>query len=65
MTTTISVDSMSCGHCEQTIEDALRGVADVSEARADHETETVTIEGDPDTADLVRAIEDAGYTAHA
>ncbi|MFC6965090.1 heavy-metal-associated domain-containing protein [Halocatena marina] len=65
MTTTISVEGMSCGHCEQTVEDALRGVADVSDAHADHETETATVEGDPDTAALVQAVEDAGYTAHA
>lgn len=64
MTTTISVEGMSCDHCEQTIEDALRGVANVSAAHADRETETATVEGAPDTAALVQAVEDAGYTAH-
>lgn len=65
MTTTISVDGMSCEHCEQTIEEALHDVAHVSDARADRETETATVEGDPDTAALVQAVEEAGYTAHA
>jgi copper chaperone len=64
MSTTITVEGMSCEHCEQTIENALRSVAGVSDARANRETETATIEGDPDSTALVRAVEDAGYTAH-
>lgn len=64
MTTTITVEGMSCEHCEQTIEEALRGVAGVSDAHADRETEAATVEGEPDTAALVQAIENAGYTAH-
>ncbi|RRJ34034.1 heavy-metal-associated domain-containing protein [Halocatena pleomorpha] len=63
MTMTITVNGMSCGHCEQTVEDALRGVAEVSDAHADRETETATVEGEPDIAVLVQAVEDAGYTA--
>lgn len=65
MTTRISVEGMSCEHCEQTVEDALRGVATVSMACVDRETETARVEGNPDTAALVQAVEDAGYTAHA
>lgn len=63
MTTTITVEGMSCDHCEQTIEEALQGVSGVSDVRADREAESATIEGDPDNAALVRAIEDAGYEA--
>lgn len=65
MATTITVEGMSCEHCEQTIEEALRGVAGVSDARADREAETATVEGDPETTDLVQAAEDAGYVAYA
>ena len=65
MTTTITVEGMSCEYCEQTIEEALRGVAGVSDARADREAETATVEGDLETTDLVQAAEDVGYTAHA
>lgn len=65
MTTTISVEGMSCEHCEQTIEEALREVANVSDARADRERETATVEGEPDTAALIQAVEETGYTAHA
>lgn len=65
MTTTISVEGMHCEHCEQTIEDALQGVAGVSDVHVDRENEAATVEGEPDENDLVRAVEDAGYTAHA
>lgn len=61
--TTITVEGMSCEHCEQTVEEALQGVSGVSEARADHEAERATIEGDSDSTTLVRAVEDAGYEA--
>ncbi|WP_273838593.1 heavy metal-associated domain-containing protein [Halococcus sp. PRR34] len=63
--TTITVEGMSCEHCEQTIEEALRGVSGITDAHADREAERATIEGDPVNAALVQAIEDAGYTAHA
>ena len=65
MSSTITVEGMSCGHCEQTVENALHDVDGVSDARADREAETAMVEGDPDTTELVEAIEDAGYTAHA
>lgn len=63
--TTLTVDGMSCGHCEQTVEEALRGVNGVTDASADNETGEATVEGNADTSELVRAVEDAGYSAHA
>lgn len=65
MATTITVEGMTCGHCEQTVEEALRGVSGVTDASADRESEQVQVDGDADPTALVRAIEDAGYTAHA
>jgi len=65
MTTTITVKGMSCEHCERTIEEALRSVAEISNARADREAERATVEGDPETAALGQAVEDAGYEASA
>ncbi len=62
MTTTLAVDGMSCGHCEQTVEDALRGVDGVADAIADRESGRVTVDGDVGPAALVRAVETAGYT---
>ncbi|USZ70158.1 cation transporter (plasmid) [Halorussus salilacus] len=35
MTTTITVDGMSCGHCEQTGEEALQEVSGVTDVIAD------------------------------
>ena len=64
MGSSITVEGMSCGHCEQTVENALREVAGVSDASADHEAEQATIEGQPDTTAVIQAVEDAGYTAH-
>ena len=65
MSTTITVEGMTCGHCEQTVEEALRSVSGVTDASADRESERVQVDGDADPTALVQAVEDAGYTAHA
>jgi copper chaperone len=65
MTQTITVEGMSCGGCEQTVEEALMGVSGVENATADRESNTVTVEGDAAIEDLVAAVEDAGYAAAA
>ncbi|MFB6139999.1 MAG: heavy-metal-associated domain-containing protein [Halosimplex sp.] len=61
----ITVTGMSCGGCEQSVEEALESVDGVESARADREAATATVEGDADTDDLVAAVEDAGYEASA
>lgn len=63
--TTINVEGMSCGHCEQTVDEALRSVEGVTDATVDREAERASVEGDADPDELVQAVEDAGYTAHA
>ncbi|WP_323675710.1 heavy metal-associated domain-containing protein [Halorubellus sp. PRR65] len=65
MTTDLTVTGMSCEHCEQTVEDALADVDGVTDASADNEADTVTVEGDADVDALVAAVEDAGYDATA
>ncbi|WP_440991631.1 heavy-metal-associated domain-containing protein [Haloarchaeobius baliensis] len=65
MTTHITVEGMSCEHCEQTVEEALRSVQGVTEASADRGAAAATVEGDVDVSALVTAVEDAGYTASA
>lgn len=65
MSTTITVEGMSCGHCEQTVEAALREVAGVTDATADREAGRASVDGDADVTALVAAVEDAGYAAHA
>ena len=61
MSETITVEGMTCEHCEQTVEEALEGVSGVTGVTVDRETETATIEGDADVQALVDAAEEAGY----
>lgn len=65
MTTTITVRGMSCGHCEETVEEALTDVDGVDAVSVDRENEDATVEGDADPNDLVAAVDDAGYEASA
>jgi copper chaperone CopZ len=65
MRETITVEGMSCEHCEQTVEEALAEVDGVTDATADRETETATVEGDADVEALVVAVDEAGYEASA
>lgn len=65
MTRTLTVEGMSCDHCEQTVEEALEGVEGVDDATADRDAERATVEGDAATDDLVAAVEDVGYQASA
>ncbi len=65
MSQTLTVEGMSCEHCEQTVVEALEGVDGVSSASADHEAGVAEIDGSADTAELVAAVEDAGYDAVA
>jgi len=63
MSQTITVEGMSCEHCEATVVDALESVGGVTAASADRETAEATIEGEAATADLLAAVDDAGYDA--
>jgi len=57
----LDVEGMSCGHCEQTVEEALADVEGVTDATADNETGGVHYEGDADLEEVAAAVEDAGY----
>ena len=63
MSQTITVEGMSCGHCEQTVEEALEDVAGVTSATADRDAESATVEGSAELDELVTVVEDAGYDA--
>jgi copper chaperone len=65
MSTTLTVEGMSCEHCEQTVTEALSGVDGVESVAVDREDERATVEGDAEADALVAAVEDAGYTASA
>jgi len=63
MSTTLTVEGMSCGHCEQTVEEAIEALAGVQGAEADKDAEQVSVDGDVSTEQLVAAVTDAGYDA--
>lgn len=63
--TILTVEGMNCGHCEQTVEDAVRDVSGVERADAAHDAERVTVEGTASRESLVAAIEEAGYAVQA
>ena len=65
MSRTITVEGMSCGHCEQSVEEALEGVAGVERVTADRESDSAIVEGDADPNALVNAVDEAGYDASA
>lgn len=63
MSETITVEGMTCEHCEQTVEEALEDVSGVTAATADREAKTATIKGDTEVQELVDAVDEAGYEA--
>ena len=53
---TIKTSGLMCGHCDATVETALLNVAGVTNADADHETQTVQVEcADTVTAEQLAA----------
>lgn len=58
----IKTEGLSCGHCDAKVETALLNVAGVTDAEADHETQTATVECDDTVApeQLAKAVEAAG-----
>ncbi|MFW5934846.1 MAG: heavy-metal-associated domain-containing protein [Halolamina sp.] len=60
--TTLSVEGMACGGCEETVEDAVGALDGVETVAADNTTDTVEIEGNVDTDAVADTIEEAGYT---
>lgn len=60
----LNVAGMSCGHCKAAVEGALMGVVGVESAEVDLEAKSARVVYDRNAAkpaDLVRAVEDAGY----
>ena len=56
-TKTVTVPSISCGHCVMTIEKEVGGLQGVAAVRADQEAKRVTVSWDPEATDWV-VIED-------
>jgi len=61
MSQTFTVRGMKCGSCEQTIEETLESAVSVDTVSADHQSDTVTVEGDVGETEVVAAIERTEY----
>lgn len=62
---TLTVEGMSCGHCQAAVEKAVRGLPGVMAAEVDLAAKTLTVDFDvakSGLADIKKAVEDAGYT---
>lgn len=60
----VKITGMSCNHCVNSVEKALRavpGVQQIKEIRLDNGT--AIIEGSPDIQAVITAIREAGYSA--
>ncbi|MGC4028669.1 MAG: heavy metal translocating P-type ATPase [Steroidobacteraceae bacterium] len=62
---TLPIEGMSCASCVSRVEKALKAVPGVVEATVNLATERATVRGDVDVAQLVAAVEGAGYEARA
>lgn len=58
----IKTEGLMCGHCDASVETALLNVAGVTDAEADHETQTVTVTCSDEVApeQLSVAVQSAG-----
>ena len=61
----LKISGMTCGHCVSHVKSALEGMEGVSEADVSLENNAaeVTLSGEVIDADLVAAVEAAGYQA--
>ena len=63
MSTIYEVTGMTCGHCQQAVENEIGGVAGVTGVDVDLATGRVEVHGDVDDTAVRGAIEEAGYAA--
>ncbi|NHB77416.1 heavy-metal-associated domain-containing protein [Rhodobacter calidifons] len=61
--TTLSVPDMSCGHCKAAVEAALSAVPQIGAVSIDLASRTVTLSGPAPLADVLQALDRAGYPA--
>jgi copper chaperone len=59
----LKVDEMSCGHCAAAVTKAVESVPGGAKADIDLVNGEVTVTGTTDTAAVIAAITDAGYSA--
>ena len=63
VTTTKTIEGMSCGNCVRHVTEAIQGVAGVKSVQVSLESKLASIESDSqiDETALRKAVEDAGY----
>ena len=61
--TTLSVPDMSCSHCKASVEAALGAVPQAGAVKVDLSTRKVEVTGHAPAADLIQALDAAGYPA--
>lgn len=60
----INIKGMMCGHCQATVENAIKAVKGVKSVKVDLEKKQATVEYDPadtDISKVKKAVADAGY----
>lgn len=62
-TTVLAIAGMTCGSCARTVERALWGVPGVQRATVELKKARALVEGSAPIADLLAAVEAAGYAA--
>ncbi len=60
-TVTLLVPGMTCRHCVRKVTAALRDVAGVALVQADARTTTVVLHGDAEVAEVLAALNGAGF----
>jgi copper chaperone len=60
-TTTFSVPGMTCEHCAAAVDREVRAVPGVTDVAVDLATKEVRVAGTPAQADVVAALDEAGY----
>jgi copper chaperone CopZ len=63
--TRLSIPDMNCGHCKAAVTAALTAVAGVVSVRVDLDDRTAQIDGAAPLAELLSALDRAGYPASA
>lgn len=61
----LTVEGMTCGHCKNAVEKAVRGLPGVMAAEVDLGAKSLTVEYDAAKStldDIKKAVDDAGYT---
>ena len=57
----LKITGMTCGHCVRSVTGALKGVKGVKTAEVDLKSGSAKVEGTPDPAALLAAVEEEGY----